>query len=196
MAGAKSFSLAPHSEKNIELKWEGTALHVLFGGEPVATLQGGAERKRGWSTTLPNGKLLEVRTLRPVLLPELSILVDGKHVDDSPSHPHKMLRASAQGLLIGAGIFVLMMVSGNRPLSRFGIAYEVLQIAGAILLLRRMYAGLVLVGIAILADFILLDLALFTAPGRYLIWPIVSRLLFTAFLIRSFIALHELRRRY
>ena len=196
MAKVKSVSLAPHSGESVELQWEGTALHVSFGGEPVATLRGGAELKRGWSTMLPNGKLLEVRALRPVLLPELSILVDGKHVDDSPSHPQRMLKASAQGLLIGSGLFVLIMVTAKRPVDRFEMGYEIVQSVGAILLLRRMYTGLLLVGVAILADFVLLDLALFAAPGRHLIWPIVSRLLFTAFFVRSFMALHDLRKRY
>lgn len=196
MAQVKVIRLAPHSTGQLELRFEGTTLHVALDGTRVTTLVGTKAWRNGWSMTLPDGNVLSVRLLRPVLLPELAVLVNEKHVDDSPSHPRKMLRASAEGLLVGGAIFIGLALAGKRTLDRFSVAYEVIQITGAILLLRRMYAGLILVGLALLADLITVDFALLTAPGRHLIWPVLGRLLFIAFFIRSFIALHDLRKHY
>ena len=196
MAKTKSIGLAPYSTGEVQLRPEGTTLHIALNGAQAIALVGTAAWRDGWSTTLPDGNLLTVRTLRPVLLPELAVLVNGKHVDDSPSHPRKMLRASAEGLLIGAAIFIALALSGKRTFDPFAVAYEIVQVSGAVLLLRRMYTGLILVGLALLADLIFIDLALLTNPGRHLIWPILGRLLFVAFFIRSFIALRDFRKDY
>jgi hypothetical protein len=188
--------LAPQSEQRVQLRWEGAAVHIILDGQPAAKLAGWAALRQGWSTTLANGRQVEVRTLRPILFPELAVLVDGRHVHDSPSHPGKMLRASAQGILIAGAIFLFLRFSGRRPVDRFGVALQILEMIGAAFLLRRMYVGVALIARAILADFVVIDLALVTAPAKYLIWPIAGRLFFTLFLIRAFIALRALRNEY
>ena len=196
MARTQLVRLAPQSEQQLQLRWEGAAVHISLDGQPVAKLGGWRELRQGWSATLANGSVVEVRTLRPILLPELAVLVEGRHVDDSPSHPRKMLRASAQGILIGGAIFLFLGFSGRRPLGSFEFALQIVEIIGAAFLLRRMYTGLALIAVAILAEFVVIDLALITAPGKYLIWPVVGRLLFTLLTIRSFMALRALRNEY
>jgi len=186
--------LAEDEPQRVRLEIDGSSIRIWLDGAEVSTLRGFAEMKHGWRTILADGRTLEVRTLRPVLLPELAVLVDGRHVADSPSHPRKMLRGTAQGLLIGTGIFVVLALTGRRAANAYSITLEVLQFVGALLLLRRMYLGAVLVALALLADLILIDLWLIAAPSRQLIWPVVGRLLFAAFLIRAFIALRDVRR--
>lgn len=190
------YRLAPYAEGEVVLRLDGTEMVVTFGGAEVARFSSGREWRQGWSTTLPNGIRLEVKSLRPVLFPELSVLVGGRHVDDSPSHPRRMLKASAQGLLIGAAIFVVLALTGRYTVGTYNVIWELLMAAGALLLLRHMYTGLVLTGLALLADFVIIDIMLFTNPGRHLIWPVVTLLFFSMFFLRAFIALHDVRRRY
>jgi hypothetical protein len=180
----------------VELRFEGSTVHVALDGMSVTKLVGTKAWRKGWSTALADGNVLSVRAIRPVLLPELAVLVNDKHVDGSPSHPRRMLRASAEGLLIGAAIFIALALAAKREVDRFSVAYEALQIAGAIFLLRRMYTGLLLVGLALLADLLTLGIVLLAAPGHHLIWPVLGRLLFVAFFVRSFIALRDLRNHY
>ena len=194
MPHVKMIRLAEDEPQRVRLEIDGSSIRIWLDGAEVSTLRGFAEMKHGWRTILADGRTLEVRTLRPVLLPELAVLVDGRHVADSPSHPRKMLRGTAQGLLIGTGIFVVLALTGRRAANAYSITLEVLQFVGALLLLRRMYLGAVLVALALLADLILIDLWLIAAPSRQLIWPVVGRLLFAAFLIRAFIALRDVRR--
>ena len=194
MPQVKMIRLAENEPQRVRLEIDGSSIRIQLDGAVVATLRGFAEMKHGWRTVLADGRTLEVRTKRPVLLPELAVLVDGRHVADSPSHPRKMLRGAAQGLLIGTGIFVVLALTGRRAANAYSIALEVLQFVGALLLLRRMFVGAVLVALALLADLFLIDLWLITAPSLQLIWPVVGRLLFAAFLIRTVIALRDLRR--
>jgi len=194
MPHVKMIRLAEDEPQRVRLEIDGSSIRIWLDGAEVSTLRGFAEMKHGWRTILADGRTLEVRTMRPVLLPELAVLVDGRHVADSPSHPRKMLRGTAQGLLIGTGIFVVLALTGRRAANAYSITLEVLQFVGALLLLRRMYLGAVLVALALLADLILIDLWLIAAPSRQLIWPVVGRLLFAAFLIRAFIALRDVRR--
>lgn len=194
MATVKTIRLAEGEPPRLRLEFQGTDVRVVLDDAEVAHLRGFAEMKRGWRTTLADGRTLEVRTLRPVLLPEISVLVDGRHAPDSPSHPGKMLRSSAQGLLGGAVIFVVLALMGRRTVNAYSITLETLQILGAVLLLRRMYLGLVLVAVTVLADILVLDLGLLTAPSAQLLWPMAARLLFVAFVVRAFIALRDVRR--
>jgi hypothetical protein len=105
-----------------------------------------------------------------------------------------MLRASAEGLLIGGAIFVALALLGRRTANAYSITLECLQILGAVLLLRRMYLGIVVVALAVLADIVVLDLWLVAAPSFGLLWPIAARLLFAAFVIRAYIALRDVKR--
>jgi hypothetical protein len=194
MATVKTIRLAENEAPRLRLEFEGSNARIKLDGAEVAQLRGFAEMKRGWKTTLADGRVLEVRTQRPVLLPEMSVLVNGRHAPDSPSNPRKMLRGSAEGLLIGGAIFVVLALMGRRTANAYSITLEILQVLGAVLLLRRMYLGLVLVAVAVLADFLVMDLWLVTAPSPRLLWPIAARLLFGAFVIRAFIALRDVRR--
>ena len=87
-----------------------------------------------------------------------------------------------------------MTLTGRWSANAYAIALQALQIAGAFLLFRRLYLGLVLVGIALAADLLLIDIQLITAPSLRLLWIIAARILFIAFLVRAFIALRDVRR--
>lgn len=193
MAHVKTVRLSEGEPARVRLEFEGSNVRIWLDGSEVATLRGFGEMKQGWRTTLADGRTLEVRTRRPVLLPELAVLVDGHHVVDSPSHPLKMLHGSAQGLLIGTAIFVLLALTGRRTANAYSMTLQALQFVGALLLLRRMYTGVVLVALTLVADLILIDVWLVAGPTRQLIWPILSRLLFGAILIRAFVALRDVR---
>ena len=66
--------------------------------------------KAGWSTQLADGSTLEVRSIRRVLLHELTILRDGEHIASSPSHPDRMLSSSANTLIV---VSIWMLIAGT-----------------------------------------------------------------------------------
>jgi hypothetical protein len=193
MARTKVYRLSRQEPERLRVTIDGATVQVMLDGNDAATMKGFAAMNRGWSTTLADGRHLEIRTLRPVLLPELSILVNGRHIDDSPSHPAKMLRGSAQALLIGAVIFVVMAVPGWRQSGWYSIALELLQIAGAALLFRRMYVGLILVVFALAADVAVTTLMTAIAPSPSLFLILATRLMFGLFLFRAYLALRDVR---
>lgn len=194
MATVKKIRFADGEPERMLLTISGSNVHISLDGREVAALKGFAEMRQGWKATLDDGRIVEVRTVRRVLLPELSVLVDGRHAIDSPSSPRKMLRGSAEGLLIGGGIFALMTLTGRWSANAYSITLQALQIAGALLLFRRLYLGLVLVGVALAADLLVIDIQLITAPSLRLLWIVAARILFIAFLVRAFIALRDVRR--
>lgn len=194
MATVKKIRFAAGEAERLRLEIDGTNIRIRLDGNEVAQLRGFREMKRGWKTTLDDGRRIEVCTQRRVLLPELSVLVNGRHAVDSPSSPSHMLRASAQGLLLGGALFVVMALTGRWTANDYSITLQVLQVVGALLLFRRSYVGLLLVALALIADLFVIDLQLMLAPSVRLLWIVAARLLFIAFIIRAFIALRDSRR--
>jgi len=194
MATVKKIRFAAGEAERLRLEIDGTNIRIRLDGNEVAQLRGLGEMKRGWTTTLDDGRRIEVCTQRRVLLPELSVLVNGRHAVDSPSSPSHMLRASAQGLLFGGALFVVMALTGRWTANAYSIMLQVLQVVGALLLFRRSYVGLLLVALALIADLFVIDLQLMLAPSARLLWIVAARLLFIAFMIRAFIALRDSRR--
>lgn len=187
----KSIRLGEGEPARLQLHVQGKDIRIVLDGAPVATLHGLEEWKRGWGTTLADGRTLEVRTIRRLLLPELSVLVNGRDAIDSPSHPKAILRGTAQGLLFGSVLFAIMALSGRRTADVYSVGLEALQFAGALLLFRRLHFAVVLIAAALVGQ-IVADYWLLVAPTRVL-WSMVGQLVFAAILVRANMALRDLR---
>jgi len=189
------FPLEGETPPRLEVRWEGTTAHVFFDGERVASLHGASGLKSGWATQLPDGSTLEVRAIRRVLLPELSILRNGEHIASSPSHPHRMLSTSANMLIV---LSLWMIIAGvvhiggrNWVTATVGGFYLI----GALFLRGRRRIGAVIVAIPM---FLELDLLILAGLRSGISWRWAVDVLLTAifgtFVLRSYQAARDSRR--
>jgi hypothetical protein len=111
---------------------EGLQALVYLDGVHVATLDGAHGLKQGWSAQLEDGAQVEIRSIRRVLFPELSVLRNGQHVQSSPSHPDKMLRSSSNAMII-LSVFLLggAVMSGGQGYAWLDVLFSLLYFIGA-----------------------------------------------------------------
>jgi hypothetical protein len=192
----QKFAIDNESPPRLELRWQGTDVHVHLDGTEVAVLAGWRGLKRGWSAELEDGSRLEVRTIRRGLglIPELSVLRNGQHVPSSPSHPDKILRASSNAMLL---VSVIVIVSGLRSFGSGGWLDAVLglfYVAGALLLRNRRRLGAAVVAVPL---FVRLDLLLLVAVlgqvDRSWFIDLALSLIFVSFVVRSYQAARDSR---
>ena len=188
------FSLEGEDPPRLELRWENSQINVHLDGAQVATLDGFRGLKRGWSTTLEGGARLEVRTIRRVLFPELSILRDGYHVPSSPAHPDKMLRSSSNAILFLAAFFLVTALVPKSEYAWLDIVFSVCYLVGGLLLRKRRRLGAAVVAIPLFIRLDILLLAVFVQPlDRTWIVELLLSLLFATFVIRSYQAAQDSR---
>lgn len=189
------YAIEGEDPARLELRWEGLQAHVYLDGSQVATLSGGRAFREGWSTQLEDGSRLEIRTIRRVLFPELSILRDGQHVQSSPSHPDKMLRTSSNTML-ALGVFLLAtaIYNGREGYAWFDILFGVLYVVGALLLRKGRRLGAAVIALPLFIRLDILLIALFVQPiDRTWFIELALTLLFAMFVVRSYQAARDSR---
>ena len=190
----QTFPLENESPARLELRWEESKIHVWLDGVQVTTLEGWAGLKRGWSTQLEDGRVLEVRTIRRTLFPELSVMIDGWHVPSSPSHPEKMLRSSSNVMLV---LSIWLMVTGAFGIwngNWIGAVFGVFYLIGALLLRRRRRLGAVFIAIPVFLSLDLLAIAAFAGQvDRSWFIQLATNLLFITSVVRSWQAAGDSR---
>jgi len=188
------FPLHDENPPRLELRWEGSQGHVYFDGAHAATLDGFAGLKKGWSTELEDGRRLELRMIRRVLFPELSVLVDGQHVASSPSHPDRMLRSSSNALLFLSAFVILMGFRAGGVAAVVDVAFGVCYLIGALLLRARRRLGAAVIAVPLFVEFDLTLLTAFLGTFERRWWvDIVLNLVFATFVIRSYQAARDSR---
>lgn len=190
----KDYPFEEGQPARLRIRYDGTAARIFFDGEEAAVLSMPQLRK-GWSRQLEDGSLLEVKTLRPALFPELAILRDGKHIESSPSHPERVLLRSSNTMLFVVAVIIVSML--RRGAFEWLVAgFAVLYSIGAWLLRegRRLGAAFILFPVFIELDLIAFSAITGTLVGRWWIYRVIADVLFTFFGIRAYKAANELWR--
>jgi hypothetical protein len=189
----QAFPLNGESSARLELRWDGAKAQVYFDGAHAATLDGPSGFKKGWSTQLGDGSTLEVRSIRRVLFPELSILRNGEHVSSSPAHPDRMLKSSTNALF---AVSIFLIVAGAFSLwGRHWIAavFGLFYLAGALLLRKRYRIGAAVIALPVIIELDLLLLAAIGGIDRRWVIDFLLNLFFLTFVVRSYQAARDSR---
>jgi hypothetical protein len=189
------FAISGEDPPRLELRWEGLQAAVYLDGVHVTTLDGARGLKQGWSAQLEDGAQVEIRSVRRVLFPELSVLRNGKHVQSSPSHPDKMLRSSSNTMII-LSVFLLgaAVMSGGQGYAWLDVLFSLLYFIGALLLRRGRRLGAAVIALPLFIRLDILLLALFVQPvDRMWLIELALSLLFATFVIRSYQAARDSR---
>jgi hypothetical protein len=190
----QQFSLHGEIPARLELRWQGATANVYFDSKHVTSLHGSNGLRTGWSTLLEDGSTIEVRAIRRVLLPELSILRNCQHVASSPFHPDLVLVTSSNVLL---AVSAFMLIAGTLGLwgrhwmtAVFGAVYLI----GALVLRARRKLGAIIIAVPLFLEFAFLVWSAITAgvSGRWAV-DLFLNLVFARFVVRSYQAAHDSR---
>jgi hypothetical protein len=188
------FPLQGESPARLQLHWDAGTAYVYLDGDRVAEILGLPGMRKGWSTVLEDGSSLEVRSIRRVVFPELSVLRNGRHLESSPSHPDVILRSSANVMFVVSALMIVTGVFGIWGRNWIAVLFGCFYLAGAFLLRARRRLGTALIAIPLFLDldFLVLD-ALTTGLDRSFWITLAVNLMFATFVIRSYQAANESR---
>jgi hypothetical protein len=188
------YPLAGEEPARLELRWEGLDAHVYLDGAHAGTLRGSSGLKEGWSAQLDDGSRVEVRTIRRVLFPELSVLRNGLHVPSSPSHPDRMLRSCSNAIFIVSAFLLVTAIFSSEGFAWLDVLFSMVYFAGGLLLRNRRRLGAAVISIPLFIRLDLLLIALFVQPvDRAWFIELGLNLLFTIFVVRSYQAARDSR---
>lgn len=189
----QKFAIDEETPPRLELRWEGPQIHIHLDGANEATIDAISGLKEGWSKQLPDGRTLEVRTIRRrTLFRELSVLVDGEHTESSPSHPDRMLRSSANGMLVLSVFMIVSGFTGTMKGNWLDVVFGTFYLIGALLLRSRRRVGAVLIAIPMFLRLDLLAIAAWTGGiSRNWIIELLLNLVFASYVLRSYQAARD-----
>lgn len=125
---SKIFYLDESRQESIVLKWgmfwKNFTIHK--DGQLLATLNGTSELERGDTLLLPDGRSLRVQLTRKFVFNQgLDVLLDGRTLPGSHTHPQQQLRQGLYALLflvaVNVGVGVLAFVPGLEMLEQLGL---------------------------------------------------------------------------
>lgn len=161
---SKIFYLDESKQEAIVLKWgmfwKNFTIHK--DGKLIASLNGTTELERGDTYLLPDGRSLRVQLTRKFVFNQgLDVLVDGRTLPGSHTHPQQQFRQGYYALLflvaINIGLGLLAFLPGLEMLQELGLGF------GSIL------TGLLYAGLAWWARARTSGLALYCALGLFLL---------------------------
>jgi len=186
--------LSGESPPRLQLHWDAGTAYVIFDGGRVATLLGFPGLRKGWSTVLEDGSVLEVRSIRRVLFAELSVLRNGKHVESSPSHPDRVLRSSSNAMFALSAFLIFAGVFGLWDRNWITVVFGSFYLVGALLLRARRRLGAAVIAIPLFLDLDLLAFAAYAAGVDRSWWTsVLLNLLFGTFVLRAYQAAKDSR---